>query len=340
MSRKVPALARGALVALALAIEAFVVSLFIRAAADGAGIAEAFATGGGIAALALHLFGAIFLAAACGGFLPGGRTADRASFVVFYFIVAFVLPGFGALGVAALTAVLRSGIEAEGEPDFMVGNPLLEDAAPDGPPELHLEPLAAGLGSLELPKLRGAALALRHRAAHPGPAALLRRFRNDPDSELQFYAANALAAATESAEARLATLAAHVADHPDDLPARADLAEALLDAPAPSPAERASAAAAALEQLAGGPGEPGPRGARSRRLAARAHLAAGGDPAAARAALGEERAESDPAGENLELLFREGRWGALARLCRGAVPPPSAAAARFWAGAENAASKP
>jgi hypothetical protein len=319
--------ARGGLIAFAVALE-LVVAYFL-VSHPPANVGEVLLSPGGISFLALHVLACILLAAGFGGFLPGGSASDRASVVVLYFIVGFILPIAGIVGVGLLGAVLRrGGKEAEGEPLFKLGNPLLDDLSrgADIPAQPHLEPLAESMRSLDTAQLRGAVLALRGRAEKADAAALLKRFRSDSDSELQFYAGSALAGATDRSEATAALLAGRVKALPDDPLAHGWIAEGLLAA-AEGSSDRRLLAPAAIEHLQIAR-QGRPQSWRLAGMSARAHLIAG-DPASAREVLGGEPALTR---EWLEVLFHEKRWDELRAMAdSGAeVRPELREALSFW----------
>lgn len=327
MSRSLPIVARGGLIAFAVALE-LVVAYFL-VSHPPANLGEVALSLGGISCLGLHILACILLAAGFGGFLPGGSASDRASVVALYFIVAFILPVAGIVGVGLLGAVLRrGGKEAEGEPLFKIGNPLLDDLSrgADIPAQPHLETLAESMRSLDTAQLRKAVLALRGRAERADAAALLRRFRGDADSELQFYAGSALAGATDRSEATAALLAGRVEALPEDPLAHGWIAEGLLDA-AEGSSDRRLLAQAAIDHLQIARLHR-PQSWRLAGMSARAHIVAG-DPDSAREVLGGEPMLT---AEWLKVLYHEKRWDELRAMAdSGAeIRPDLREALDFW----------
>ncbi len=341
MRRKAQTLARLLLIGAALVLEAGVIqALITRPPAD---LMAVVATPMGFLGLIAHLCGAALLAFGCGGFLPGGSMSDRASVVVLYFVLALVLPGAGAAGVALITFLLaRGGIDPSPAGEFVVGNAMLEDVehGHDAPPEVHLEPLLVSTRSFDTESLGKMLLALRGRAGHPGAGAILRRYQQDSDSEVQFYAQSAVSGATETAEADFIAFEKSIAENPDDASARAALADRLL-----SHAERAVTPKGDRKKLSDqalGHLEAAlrvrPLSLRLQELTARAHLAAG-DATSAQAAL--EAVVRPAFGRGavtatvLDSLYRGGEWDRLIELSKEAAPVDARlkAAMKFWSGA-------
>jgi len=341
MRRKAQTLARLLLIGAALVLEAGVIQALV--AHPPADLAAVVSTPSGILGLIAHLCGAALLALGCGGFLPGGSMTDRASAVVLYFILALVLPGAGAVGVVLITFLLaRGGIDPAPAGEFVVGNMMLEDVehGHDAPPEVHLEPLIVSTRSFDTESLGKMLLALRGRAGHPGAGAILRRYQQDSDSEVQFYAQSAVSGATETAETDFVRFEKRIAENPDDAAARAALVDRLL-----SHAERAATPKGDRKKLSDqalGHLEAAlkvrPLSLRFHELTARAHLAAG-DANSAKAAL---EAVVRPAfgrgavtATSLDALYRDGEWDRLIELSKEAAPADARlkTAMKFWSGA-------
>ena len=338
MSRNATNAARAVLIVVAVVLEVAVVYRLIGSPpANLAGLLGSF---GGMLALAVHTVACALLAAAFGGLVPGGTSADRASVVLLYFVVAFILPGAGVVGVVWLGYLLgRGGKGTEEEAAYKLGNPLTrpyQDGAREFATRPHLEPLATSMREFDTAEARAAVLALRHRAHRPEVAAVLKRFRNDADSELQFFAGSALDGAVERAETHANTFTQRVAADPEDADAHVGLAEGLikLARTAAVAGDRRRLAAAACEHLASAR-ERWPDSHRLARLAGEG-LMLSGDHESAEKVLSNE-AEAAP--ERLSLLFQQRDWAALRDIASRTVTssPQLAAALDFCDAAKGGA---
>ena len=277
-------------------------------------------------ALALHVLGAGLFAAGAAGVLSG-------SMAVFYFLLAVVLPLVGmftALGMNYLLSTY-SGPVPGGE-EFEIGNPIMAKGG-GGVPELSLVPIVRMMREVDSRSIGRMILGLSKSGLGERGHQILRRFQQDEDVELQFYAQNAQRGSTEGLERQLKLLRARLAESPGDPHASGTLAEVLIDLAGrrtTSSSDANSYVRRALEHL-----KQVPEGARRAAMEVRGYLLVR-EPAAARAALG-RLPEGDLRRPRLEVevLYGERDWGRLAECARGleSTDIPLRTARAFWRGA-------
>ena len=264
----------------------------------GGGLGGA-AVGAPLAAV-LHVVGA--------GLFAVGAAGSRAMVPV-YLVVVLVLPVLGMLTVLALNGVLTvGGIEVGAGDEFEVGNPVLARVG-QGVAPVFLKPIARMMREEGSDVIGRMILGLSKSGGAERGHQILRRYQQDGDVELQFYAQNAQRGSTEVLERHLKNLSARLAEAPDDIAVRAALAEVLIELAgrrATSGSDANSYVRRALEHL-----KQLPESAQRSALEVRGCLLVR-EPAGARAAL-ERLPGSDVRRARLEaeVLYAERDWAKL-----------------------------
>lgn len=277
-------------------------------------------------ALVLHLLGA-------GLFASGAAAGMSRPMKGFYFLLVAVLPLIGMLAVLGLNHHLSAdGAAEEDEGEFELGNPILARRGGQSLPELSLDPIVRVMRQVDSRSLGKMILGLSQSGSAERGYQILRRFQQDEDVELQFYAQNAQRGATESLERQLKRLRLRLADAPGDPLVSSALAEVLIDLAGRRTTSGSDANAyvrRALEHL-----KQVPEGAKRAAMEVRGYLLVR-DPAAARAAFGRlPEADSRRARLEVEVLYAERDWGRLAACCEGleSADIPLRTARAFWRG--------
>ncbi len=276
-------------------------------------------------ALLLHLLGA-------GLFATGAAGRSSRSIALYYFLLAAVLPLLGMLTALGVTALLSRSSEAGLTGDeFVIGNPITAKREQEAA-ELSLTPIARLMRELDSRSIGRMILGLSKSGEAERGYQILRRFQQDQDVELQFYAQNAQRGAGEGLERRLKSLRERLAESPGDPGLSGALAEVLIGLAGmrtTSSSDANSYVRRALEHL----GQL-PQGAKRAAMEVRGYLLVR-EPAAARAALG-RLPEGDLRRHRLtaEVLYAERDWGGLVECARGleVTDIPLRTARAFWRG--------
>jgi hypothetical protein len=272
----------------------------------GGGLADAVAASP--PALALHLAGAIL-------FASGGAGIYSRPMTPLFFVFSLVLPLVGMLTVLGLNRVLSgSAGPVTAEDDLEVGNPILGRGLP-GVAEVFLQPIARMMRERDGGSIGRMILGLSKGGMAERGHQVLRRFQQDSDVELQFYAQNAQRGATEGLELHLKNLSAKLADQPEDEVVRSALAEVLIELAGrrtTSGSDANSYVRRALEHL-----KQVPESARRSAMEVRGHLLVR-EPAGARSALEKLPGDDVRRGRlEAEVLFAERDWKRLADFAEG-----------------------
>ena len=172
-------------------------------------------------ALGIHLAGAAL-------FAIGAAGVFSRPLAVFYFVLVAVLPLIGMLTVFGLSAILTYGVEvAPEEEELEVGNPILARPSPRGA-EVFLKPIAHMMREEDAASIGRLLLGLSKGGGAERSFQVLRRYQQDSDVELQFYAQSAQRGVTEGLERQLKKLSATLAEEPENGAVRAALSEVLI----------------------------------------------------------------------------------------------------------------
>ncbi|MGI9240650.1 MAG: hypothetical protein ACR2RV_07610 [Verrucomicrobiales bacterium] len=287
----------------------------------GNGLAGAVA--GQPIAFLLHLSGA-------GVFAAGAARGASWSIALFYFVLGAVLPLLGMLTSLGVRSLLSGGRELEpNEDDLVVGNPITATRE-SRPEEASLRPIVRMMRELDSRSIGRMILGLSKAGEAERGYQVLRRFQQDDDVELQFYAQNAQRGVTDGLERRLRRLRMRLDQSPGDPLVSGALAEVLIGFAGlrtTSSSDANSFVRRALEHL-----KQLPEGAKRAALEVRGYLLVK-EPAAARAAL-ERLPEGDLRKSRLsmEVFFAERDWARLSDCARGleATDIPVRTARAFW----------
>ena len=178
-------------------------------------------------ALWTHFGVALFVAVLASWVLPQITLPTRLTLVVLCFILAAVLPLGGVLLVLALSWILSTPAAGgeRAEDRYIFGNPMAIAARRESRrPDPELMPLGEVMRSFSNLELEKMIHGLRH--LHPSRLTLhfLRRFQNDPASNLQFASQGVMTANLERLESQLKTVSARL--HADSCNAASQLAAA------------------------------------------------------------------------------------------------------------------
>lgn len=273
--------------------------------------------------IALHVVGA-------GLFAIGAAKFFARPMAPLYFVLAAIVPVVGMLTVVGLNLVLEgdAGLELDDE-EFDIGNPIL--ARPErGGSELVLKPVVRQMRELDSESIGRMILGLSKRGAAERGYQVLRRFQQDSDVELQFYAQNAQRGATEGLEERLKMLRARLDEEPDGPAFNLAIAEVLIELAGrrtTSSSDGNAYVRRAFDHL-----KKAPEGAQRAALELRGYLLVH-EPAAARVAW-EKLPLSDPRRVifEAEVLYAERDWERLAE-CAGRLESSDTqvrTAREFW----------
>ena len=274
-------------------------------------------------AFLLHLSGA-------GVFAAGAARGASWSIAAFYFVLGAVMPLLGMLTSLGVRSLLSGGREIEaGEDDLAIGNPITATRE-SGVEEASLRPIVRMMRELDSRSIGKMILGLSKAGEAERGYQVLRRFQQDDDVELQFYAQNAQRGLTEGLERRLRKLRLRLEQSPGDPLVSGALAEVLIGFAGlrtTSSSDANSYVRRALEHL-----KRLPEGAKRAALEVRGYLLVQ-EPAAARAAL-----ERLPEGDlrrprlSMEVLYAERDWSRLSESARGieVTDIPVRTARAFW----------
>ena len=212
-----------------------------------------------------------------------------------------------------------------------MGNPILARVEAAGQ-ELSLVPIVRVMREVDSRSIGRMILGLSKSGLGERGYQVLRRFQQDEDVELQFYAQNAQRGATEGLERQLKSLRGRLAASPGAPLVSSALAEVLIDLAGrrtTSGSDANSYVRRALEHL-----KQMPEGAKRAEMEVRGYLLVR-EPAAARAALA-RLPEDDLRRPRLEaeVLYAERDWAGLAASVRGleTTDIPLRTARAFWRG--------
>lgn len=259
-------------------------------------------------ALPVHLAGAVLFAIGAAG------TFSR-QMALFYFVLALVLPLMGMLTVLGLSGILRGESASQLQEDELeLGNPILVRAEPGAAP-VFLKPFARMMREEQAGSIGRMILGLSKSGGAERGYQVLRRFQQDADVELQFYAQSAQRGATEGLELQLKLLRSKLAGEAENGAVRAALAEVLIGLAGQRTTSGSDANAyvrRALEHL-----KRLPESAKRAALEVRGYLLVR-EPAGARAAL-ERLPDGDlrRPGLEAEVLYAERDWGRLSEFAEG-----------------------
>jgi hypothetical protein len=152
-------------------------------------------------ALACHVVSALI--AACAAMIAVPGRGGRFTLALLFSLMALTLPGVGLLTVAVMLVIfaLRPVADVHPEDRWTVGVPRMVMGENARTP-LQLEPLAGTLRRVSLTEQGPIILGLKNAVAE-GRLPLLRRFQNDDDAQLQFFAQGVLGSAEEELETAL-----------------------------------------------------------------------------------------------------------------------------------------